>query len=108
VLADEAALHTEVIGRKHPRVRARYRFRPQQVDALGRPRGALEQHPIESDLPVLVLAVQAHEVDRRVFGEAVVVWPQCGPDIGPRRTDAFVLGVAHVEVTEDDGVVDSA
>src|SRR5882757_5260686 len=102
-LTDEAAVHTEVIGRKHPRVRARNRFGPQQVDAVGRPAGALEQYPIESDLSVLVLAVQAHEVDGRVLGVAVIVWPQSRPDIAIGRTDPFVLGVAHVEIAEDDG-----
>jgi hypothetical protein len=54
---------------------------------------------------VLVLAVQAHEVDGRVFGEAVIVWPQSRPDIAVGRTDPFILGIAHVEIAEDDGVV---
>jgi hypothetical protein len=89
-------------------VRARDRFGPKQVDSIGRPAGTLEQYPIESDLPVLVLAVQAHEVDGRVFGEAVIVWPQSRPDIAIGRTDPVVLGVAHVEIAEDDGVVGAA
>jgi hypothetical protein len=57
---------------------------------------------------MFVLAVQAHEVDGRVFGEAVVVRAQGRPDIDEGRTDPLVLGVAHVEIAEDDGIVGSA
>ena len=77
---------------------------PSRPTSVGRPRAALEEHAVEPNVSLLVLAVEPHQVDRRVLGEAVVVRPQDGPDIAIWRADRSVLGVAHVEIAEDDRV----
>src|SRR4051812_45695337 len=90
-MSDQAAHHAEVIGWKDPGVAARNRSGAQQFDARGRPSRALQKHSVETHLPVLVLAVESHEVDGRVLGETLVVRPQHRPHVAVGRDDPRVL-----------------
>ena len=49
---------------------------------------AFEKHTVKSHLSALVLTVQPQKVDRRIFGEADIVWSQRGPEIAIRRNDS--------------------
>src|SRR4051812_5045394 len=80
-MPDQAAHHAEVIGWKDSGVAARNRLDANQFDARGRPSITLEEHAVETHLPVLVLAVESHEVDGRVLGETLVVRPQHRPHV---------------------------
>ena len=66
--------------------------------------GPFRSTAIESDMSVLVSAVQPHQVDGRVLGEAGLMWVQLRPDVDEGCDDLRVLGVTHVEVAQQDCV----
>jgi len=79
-LADEAALQTEVVGRKHPRVCTRYRFDPQQVNACARPLGPLRS--TRSNRTCLRLFLLSNRM--RLIDVSSVKPTSCGRSAGQR------------------------